>query len=112
MKTKLVHCQKENYDVLIDRRTKWGNPYSLHHTLTLDEAKYLGAVHREGGSITRADAIALYEWYLRNNQELLNDLESLRGLTLGCWCKPQACHGDVILKLLDETEDKSDLFEY
>lgn len=97
---------------MIDRRTKWGNPYHMHHILDYDEAEYLGAVHREGGSITRADAIVLYEWYLRNNKELLEDLESLRGKTLGCWCSPKPCHGDVILKILNETEDKSDLFEY
>lgn len=28
-------------------------------------------------------------------------LEQLRGLTLGCWCKPADCHGDVIVELLD-----------
>lgn len=25
----------------------------------------------------------------------------LRGKTLGCWCKPAGCHGDVILARLD-----------
>jgi len=28
------------------------------------------------------------------------DLEKLRGKRLGCWCAPQACHGDVLLELL------------
>jgi hypothetical protein len=32
-------------------------------------------------------------------------LEFLRGKVLGCWCKPENCHGDVILKLLKETEE-------
>lgn len=30
----------------------------------------------------------------------LVDLEVLRGKTLVCWCKPQACHGDVLIELL------------
>jgi len=36
------------------------------------------------------------------NPELLKELEKLRGKILGCWCKPKACHGDVIIELLDE----------
>jgi hypothetical protein len=27
----------------------------------------------------------------------------LRGMVLGCWCKPEACHGDVILEYLEAT---------
>jgi len=29
-------------------------------------------------------------------QAVIYELEQLRGETLGCWCKPKACHGDVI----------------
>jgi hypothetical protein len=29
METRVVHCKKEKYDVLIDRRTIFGNPYIL-----------------------------------------------------------------------------------
>lgn len=32
------------------------------------------------------------------------NLESLRGKTLICWCKPAACHGDVLVELLAETD--------
>ena len=27
---------------------------------------------------------------------------SLVGNTLGCWCKPRACHGDVLVELVAE----------
>ena len=37
MKTKIVHCKKEEYEVYIGRPTKWGNPYS-HKDNTI--AKY------------------------------------------------------------------------
>lgn len=30
------------------------------------------------------------------------DIRELRGKTLGCWCKPKACHGNVLLKLVGE----------
>jgi len=33
-----------------------------------------------------------------------SDLDSLRGKNLGCWCKPDACHGDVLLEILAETD--------
>jgi hypothetical protein len=27
----------------------------------------------------------------------------LDGRTLGCWCKPLACHGDILVELLETT---------
>jgi len=105
MKTKVVHHRKEKYDVMIDRTSKWGNPYKRDHILTKEEAEYLGSPHREGSGVIRSEVIKLFERYLRENKELMDDIESLRGKTLGCWCKPQkSCHGDMIVKVLDEIE--------
>ena len=33
---------------------------------------------------------------------LLAALPELRGKRLGCWCAPQACHGDVLAQLADQ----------
>jgi hypothetical protein len=30
-----------------------------------------------------------------DGKTLLESLDELRGKTLGCWCKPDPCHGDV-----------------
>jgi len=30
------------------------------------------------------------------------DLMLLDGAVLGCWCHPKACHGDVLVKLIEE----------
>jgi hypothetical protein len=30
-------------------------------------------------------------------------LHDLRGLDLVCWCAPLPCHGDVLLRLANET---------
>ena len=35
------------------------------------------------------------------NENLYEELNNLKGKNLGCWCKPNSCHGDVILKLIN-----------
>ena len=53
----------------------------------------------------RENAIAKYEQYIRKKIEkenLYGELKKLKGKILGCWCKPEKCHGDVLLKLLNE----------
>lgn len=89
MKTTVVHCKKSSYDVYIGRPSKWGNPYS--HLLGT-QAEFMVS--------TREEAIAKYKDYLLNNHELMKALPELQGKVLGCWCKPKACHGDVLVELL------------
>lgn len=82
--TRVVHCKKEKFDIYIGRPTKWGNPFII------------------GASGTREDVLKLYEKWARKNPEIMKCLEELRGKTLGCWCSPKACHGDILIKLLKE----------
>ncbi len=59
------------------------------------------------GEHTREEAIRLYENDLRErlkSPELKEEFLKLKGKNLGCWCHPEACHGDVILKLLQECQ--------
>ena len=82
--TRVVHCKREPYDVLIDRSTMWGNPF------------------RTGPDGTRDAVIAKYAQYLLGRPDLLAALPQLRGKVLGCWCKPgRPCHGDVLAYLAD-----------
>jgi len=74
--------------VYIGRPSKWGNPF------------------RSGEDGTREQVIAKYEEWLRSNPDLLAQLDELKGKTLACWCKPKACHGDIIVKLLQEKEQE------
>ena len=30
------------------------------------------------------------------------ELKKLKGKNLGCWCKPNKCHGDRLLELIEE----------
>lgn len=89
MKTRVVHCKREPYDVYIGRPSKWGNPFS-HKEGTL--AKYR--------VFTREEAIQKYREWIMTQQHLLADLHELQGKRLGCWCKPLPCHGDVLVELV------------
>lgn len=87
MKARVVNLNKEPYDICIGRPSKWGNPFS-HKDGTLAEFKVS----------TRKEAVEKYEQYLLNSPELMADLHELKGKTLGCWCKPKSCHGDILVK--------------
>ena len=53
---------------------------------------------------TREEVIAKFRVYmesrLQQDPELVQQLLALEGKHLGCWCKPEACHGDVLLELI------------
>lgn len=91
MTSKVVHCLREPFDIYIGRwhprvpiQSKWANPFKI------------------GKDGTREQVIEKYRNYLSSNPQLLDCLYELRGKTLGCWCKPEACHGDVLVELLRE----------
>lgn len=89
--TRVVNLLREDYDVLIARPSKWGNPYT--HKKEKTAAKFLVA--------SRKIAIEKYrEWILKHPQ-LLSEIEELRGKKLGCYCHPKPCHGNVLIELLN-----------
>ena len=90
MSCKVVHFRKDPYDIYIGRGSKWGNPFS-HKEGTL--AKF------QVGS--RKESIEKYEEWIKTQPHLMESLHELKDKTLGCWCKPQSCHGDVLKKLID-----------
>jgi Domain of unknown function (DUF4326) len=83
----------QDCDVYIGRRlcmggwnlaaSKWANPFPVKDCASAEEA------------------IAKFEAYLLASPKLIADLAELKGKTLGCWCKPGPCHGDVLAKLAD-----------
>lgn len=89
----VVHCRKSYYDVLIDRTTKWGNPFT-HVRNRLTRASFLVA--------TREEAISAYERWLLTQPHLVAALPELADKILGCWCRPLACHGDVLIRLANQ----------
>jgi RNA polymerase sigma factor (sigma-70 family) len=83
-RTTVVNARNSEYDVLIARPSKWGNPFQIG---------------RDGD---RERVIGMYEVHIRRRPDLLAALPELVGKRLGCYCKPEACHGDVLVKLLRE----------
>ena len=82
----------QDCDVYIGRRmtmggwnlpeSKWSNPYTVK--------KY-----------GREEALKKYEKYVYESG-LIDDIEELRGKVLGCWCYPEPCHGDILIRLLNK----------
>lgn len=78
------HFSADRY-VYIGRPSKWGNPFVV------------------GIDGTRAEVIQKYEEWLRAQPDLVAAAKrELAGKALGCYCKPQACHGDVLAKIVRE----------
>lgn len=66
------------FDMYIGRGSEWGSPFVI------------------GQHGDRAEVIRKYREYLLSTPELLWKVQTLRGKSLGCFCSPQACHGDVL----------------
>lgn len=94
----VVHCQRSRYDVLIDRTTKWGNPFT-HVKDRPTRAEFLVS--------SREEAIAKYEEWIKTQPHLMAALHELKDKVLGCWCRPLACHGDVLLRLANEEQHEA-----
>lgn len=93
MATKVVHCKRSPYDVYVGRGSEWGNPFSHKPS---SSARWRVA--------TREEAISRYrQWLLTSPdaEELRARVGELSGKTLGCWCAPRPCHGDVLAELAD-----------
>ena len=79
--TTVVNLREDPYDVRIDRKTKWGNPFVI------------------GKDGTREEVIAKYKDWIQEQPHLMGAIHELKGKRLGCWCAPSACHGDVLASL-------------
>ena len=83
---RVVHVRRQPFTLYIGRKcrefrdSKWRDPFS---------------------GIDRFKNIRDYEQYVRMSS-LMDCLHELDGQTLGCWCHPKACHGDVLKRLREE----------
>lgn len=87
-RTRVVNV-KDNvpFDVYIGRSSSWGNRFVI------------------GKDGSRATVIERFKQETKANPELIAMArEVLKGRTLGCHCKPLACHGDVWVEILDGEE--------
>ena len=90
--TTIVNIQDATYDVYIGRKGRgeegyFGNPFTLQQ---YPDRRTLLLVYRR--------------WFWNRVNEDIEYRErvmGLKGLVLGCFCKPAECHGDVIKAWLD-----------
>lgn len=84
--TTVVNKNKESFEVYVGRGSIFGNPY---------------VIGRDG---TREQVIERYrEWFkfLLRDPIFAAAVLDLRDKKLGCFCKPLACHGEVIAEYLN-----------
>ncbi len=82
--TSVVNKKTDEFDVYIGRGSPFGNPFVI-------------GVH---GS--REEVIERYAKWVVNQPHILALLPTLVGKRLGCFCFPLRCHGDVLVKLIEE----------
>lgn len=74
--------------------SQFGNP----HPANGDTCPICDTTH------TREESIELYRaefaHRVKHDPEFRAEVEALHGETLACWCKPELCHGDVIVAYL------------
>ncbi|KAB4217196.1 DUF4326 domain-containing protein [Bacteroides uniformis] len=98
-KTRVVNIRKESCDVYIGRAGHgkdgyFGNPFRLDAEMA------------RGGTL---ESYRKYFYHrLSTDEEFRGRIGELRGKTLGCFCKPNPCHGDVIKEYLDRMEGRTD----
>ena len=78
--------------VYIGRGSPWGNPFS-----------HIETSHAAVKVDTRQEAIATFEMQVMSQPEFVERIKrELKGKDLVCFCKPRACHGDVLLRIANE----------
>lgn len=94
----VVHCRRAPYDVYVGRGRdpetgepgEWGNPFS-HRRSRVPGVIVVSSVE---------EAIERYRRHLwaeiRSGRLPFDRLAELAGKTLGCWCAPGPCHGEVL----------------
>lgn len=73
--------------VRIDRNSEWGNPFEIP---------------ADGDRDTVCDS---FEIFFPRKFSLHNRLDELRGKVLGCWCYPNRCHGNYLIKALQVSHE-------
>ncbi len=80
----------------IGRGGYWGNPYAMHVS--------------SGDEIDdREDVIRKFEYGFNKDNlptQHKSEVYKLAGKRLGCFCKPLACHGDVLANFLNSWDDE------
>lgn len=93
--------------VRIDRAGPWGNPFVI-------------GINGDRQTVCEVYEVWLKEWMINgieirykignreySNKWVIEHLSELRGKDLVCWCAPERCHGDTLLRLVEALEKGS-----
>ena len=103
-KTTLINYRTYNLDrskvTPIDRRSPFGNPFIMgedgnRKKVIKEYAEWLREWVEDGEELTIGDV---------SNKWIIEHLYLLKDKILGCWCTPLPCHGDIIIKYLEDLE--------
>ncbi len=104
-KTRVVNVKHDKFDEYIGRavRARKGGFYGYSQSLWANPFKI-------GPDGTRQKCLDRYEDWIRitlsvRDPNFKKSLLALDGKVLGCWCKPKACHGDILVKLIEELKE-------
>jgi hypothetical protein len=100
-RTTVVNIRAEDYEIYIGRKGKgedgyYGNPFDMRN-------------------FSRNECLERYqEWFyqrIKSDSVFRENILSLRGKVLGCFCKPKDCHGDIIAEYVNAHFEKRDQTE-
>ena len=98
MTTQVINIHSnEHYDVYIGRKIKWDPKY--HQSKWRNPFRFDENAPDKNKESQRV--LIEFRIYLSNQPELLKQIHELKDKTLGCWCKPLPCHGDVLAEFVD-----------
>jgi hypothetical protein len=81
---RVVNIRKEPYDVYIGRPSIWGNRFII------------------GPDGTREEVVQKFKDWVQTQPDLIEKAKmELKDKTLGCYCFPLACHGNVWIEIVE-----------
>jgi hypothetical protein len=95
--TTVVHIKRRDGKVVQDCDVYIGRAWN-RGGWNLEQSKW----HNPFKGVDRDTMLTKYEAHVRSKPDLMEALGELKGKRLGCWCKPEKCHGDVLVKLVNE----------
>jgi hypothetical protein len=102
----VVNLYHEPYNVYIGREGRWQDGYFGNPSIAGQSCAICGQVHTDGPS-----TLPCFEKYARKrisqDPEFRQKVKELQGRTLGCFCKPKPCHGDILATLAEELNRQS-----
>lgn len=107
-KTEVVNIYSDDYDIYIgrggsgDKHILNTEPFEkgwLGNPFTLSEYSREKSIKKFKNAFVKK---------LKNDKEFRQAVKKIKGKTLGCFCKPKSCHGDVIAGYLNNLLGESD----